>query len=372
MSNAWLISFSLLFITILIPFIHYKKCHFHYSNYEIPEMFSSMPQITIILPMKNEEINASRKINEILSMDYDHKKIQLLVVISQSLDNTEKVVREILSQSSVELNWRVINDNLSNKSKSINESLKLINSDIFIMMDADSIAPQNSLLILTSWLEKPGIGAICASQNTNDNFHNKSYRTRFNKIRIGESRLDSTPIFEGSLSAYRISALKNRKLNPDINADDSQLSIISRSNGFKSLMIPNLSFHDTGSNSRIRGIRRAQGIFRVLLLNIGLCYGIKHYSSIMRNTIFFYIFFPWFFYISSLILILTSFERILTIGFSLDYPHFLLTLVFATISLFSPSVRGIIIGSSILIESQIRFLLGNKLNSWTPNAKKNK
>lgn len=338
----------------------------------MPILKSSIPEITILLPMKNEEVNASRKINEILSLDYDHKKIQLLLLISQSLDDTDEIVREILSQSSVEINWEIINDNFSSKTKSINESLNLINSDIFIMMDADSIAPKDSLLILTSWFEKPDIGAICASQNTEVNHYNKSYRSRFNIIRIGESCLDSTPIFEGSLSAFRKSALNNQKLNEDINADDTQLSIISRSNGFKSLMIPNLTFHDTGLNTRIRGIRRAQGIFRVLLSNFRLSYGIKQYSSIMRNTIFFYIFFPWFFLISSVILMFISLESILSIGLSDNHPHFLLTLIFAIISLFSSSSRGIILGSTILIESQIRLLLGNKLNSWIPNDKKNK
>ena len=257
----------------------------------MPILKSSIPEITILLPMKNEEVNASRKINEILSLDYDHKKIQLLLLISQSLDDTDEIVREILSQSSVEINWEIINDNFSSKTKSINESLNLINSDIFIMMDADSIAPKDSLLILTSWFEKPDIGAICASQNTEVNHYNKSYRSRFNIIRIGESCLDSTPIFEGSLSAFRKSALNNQKLNEDINADDTQLSIISRSNGFKSLMIPNLTFHDTGLNTRIRGIRRAQGIFRVLLSNFRLSYGIKQYSSANEKYyLFLYIF----------------------------------------------------------------------------------
>ena len=67
-----------------------------------------------------------------------------------------------------------------------------------------------------------------------------------------------------------------------------------------------------------------------------------------------------------------SLESILSIGLSDNHPHFLLTLIFAIISLFSSSSRGIILGSTILIESQIRLLLGNKLNSWIPNDKKNK
>ena len=83
------------------------------------------------------------------------------------------------------------------KSAAINVALDMVKTDFFVVMDSDSKCAL-SLSELMQWFSDEKIGAVCAHQG-GEVQNLGEYRRRFNTIRIGESVLDSTPIFEALL-----------------------------------------------------------------------------------------------------------------------------------------------------------------------------
>ena len=138
-----------------------------------------------------------------------------------------------------------------------------------MMFDADASVNIDSINHLIRWMKDPSCGAVCGAQMLDNN--NYSYRKRFNSIRKAESFYDSATVFEGSLCAVKLEALKGRKLFDSINADDTQFALIVKRNGYRAIFESRAIFVDQEPvNFRYslkRNIRRSQGLVRVLWAN---------------------------------------------------------------------------------------------------------
>ena len=175
------------------------------------------------------------------------------------------------------------------------------------MLDADAILKPDSVRRIVDWFQDEGIGAVCGTQSIDDSLE-PNYRKSFNKIRIGQSAINSTPIFEGSICAFRSSSLKGELIDPEINADDSQMAQIVRRNGFRAIFDQNISFTEIGnwnwSQNFSRRIRRAQGLSRTFWKNKDLLFhDSAKFRWIFRAEFFFHLIFPW--------LLLSSFASLL-------------------------------------------------------------
>ena len=330
-----------------------------------PEPSDFHPSLTIFLPTKNESSKIRRKIDEVLGMDYPREKLSILIIDSGSTDKTPEIAKNHLKKSTINVNWEVVSISKIGKSPAVNHALSLIETDFFVMMDADAICKPISLKLLMDWFEDEKIGAVCGMLKAKPENNDFQYRSRFNIIRLGESFYDSTPIFEGSICAFRKKSLLGQGIRDDINADDSQLAMLSRSNGFKSVMDPRVQFYeDNEFISRNRKLRRAQGIIRSLYSNKRLLFRRGRYSIIMANTMYFHMIFPWA-VIISLILICQSFLTI-SISSKTPDPWELASLILMPLLLLSDVLRSVINGCLILVEAQIKILTGKTLHVWNP------
>lgn len=364
MAEIWIYGFILLFFSVLPPLFHYLWVKSAMSALSLPENSNFYPRITIFLPVKNEEIFITRKLKEILSMDYPSEKIFLIVVDSNSKDSTVELAKTYLTSNLETKNWRIDNISENGKSFAVNRTLDLIETEFFVMMDADAICPPDSLKNLISWFSDYKIGAVCGQYDTDKNCTDIAYRSRFNITRIGESVIDSTPIFEGSICAFRTKAIGESRVFEGINADDSQLAIICRSNGFKSVMDPRIKFfEDSNTISRSRKVRRAQGIIRTLFAYKSLSSGNGNFSRIMFNSIYFNTLFPWAIILSVSILFFSSIFILSVFSSETTNP---IPLVPTFLLVLTKTGRGLINGSSILIEAQLKLLMGVRLNKWEP------
>ena len=79
------------------------------SALSLPENSNFYPRITIFLPVKNEEILITRKLKEILSMDYPSEKIFIIIVDSDSKDRTVELAETYLTSNLETKNWRIEN-----------------------------------------------------------------------------------------------------------------------------------------------------------------------------------------------------------------------------------------------------------------------
>ena len=301
----WLMGVFLCITSLILPSIIYFRAIS--SGYSLirPEITRPGP-ITILLPIRNESKMIESKLQEVIELEYPDNLKKILVVDSGSIDNSGKIAEEFLKNKAIGIDWKVEMLDKPGKTIAINYALGIIETEIFVMMDTDASVTRDSLTKLVSWFEDPSVGGVCGSISL-DSENEKEYRKSFNAIRVWESFIDSTPIFEGSLCAFRTFSLGPNSLDSSINADDSQMAIIIRRKGLRAIMDPGINFTEPLDYEKplIRKIRRAQGLSRVLWRNRDLCSGRGDFSRIYRGQFFFHLFFPWLL-ISSLLMILSS------------------------------------------------------------------
>ena len=347
-------------LSLSIPSFHYAVTRKHARPISRSELPSFRPKITLLLPMRNESSNVGRKISEALSFEYPEEKLKIIVVDSGSEDHTASLASELLADRG-----QVISLARPGKSFAINSFLDIVDTDFFVMMDADAICPEDTLINLIEWFADSRIGAVCGQQL--DEFSEQDpYRRRYNILRAGESAIDSTPIFEGSICCFRTEAIGGNRINPYINADDSQLAMITRSSGFRSIMDPMINFSEQSPISRKRKIRRSQGLSRALLSRRDLILGTGSYGAFMFSSIFFYVLMPWLILASLSFFIIAGLIFIEDYSFSILSLNPILVILLISILISSNFCRSFISGWGILLESHLRILFGNNLAVWNP------
>ena len=366
----WLIGASMLILSFLPPTIGYLRAISHASALIRPIPLENPPEISILLPIRNESSSIMRKLTEIAESEYPMSRISLLIADSCSTDNSIELAQSFLENSQTGLSWQFLTLDRPGKSIAINESLEKIETDIFLMMDSDASTGPNAVGDIVSWFQVPEIGAVCGASSEILE-QEKSYRKRFNILRTSESVTDSTPIFEGSICAYRIEALGGSGIESSINADDSQMAINVRRNGFRSIMDTSIQFHEPERRKTTlkRQVRRAQGLSRTLWLNRDLCFAKNgKYTRIFRNQFYFHLFFPWLVIISSLAIIIPSIIENIG-GLDLTFTRFDFTLSLIPLLAFSSTARALSSGVFALAYSHVLLFCGIKLNIWDPGQR---
>jgi len=319
--------------------------------------------ITVFLPMKNERKNVIRKIDEVLSMNRPDSSLKLLIIDSNSTDGTPELATKYLQESSTAPPWDLIKVERPGKSFAVNKALDVIDSEIMVMMDSDAVSPRDTLVRISSHFEDDQIGAVCGMLDS-ENSDLAEYRQRFNTLRLGESAIWGTPIFEGSICAFRMSSIGELRIISEINADDSQLALLVSSQGQRTIMDPNLIFNEVGdfSHRRIRNVRRGQGLIRSLRYYRKQIPQQSDFKSFYYNAYYFYVIMPWLVSFSFSLLVYSSASITLYCD-SLLGPFSLFSIV---LLFFYRKWRQFILGISILLESQVRLMFGQKLQSWNP------
>lgn len=328
--------------------------------------------ITLILPTRNEELYILNKLETMVDEILDYDDVSLIIADSDSSDETRSRAVNFLSESDlIESRWEVRNYEIIGKSAVLNECLDSIASGIVIISDSDAQVKPGWLEIILDRFTDPEIGAISGIEDADshkDGFFNSFYRRCSNNLRIKESEIDSTPILEGSILALKGDVLENFRLNSNMNADDTQFSLNGIRNGKRSIVDERIIF--TGFEQKRRtlkeSIRRAQGIALSLFHNLDLVlYPTRPYiRSILINSIFLYVIFPW----AVLALLLTA-----AVG------HLFLELESARINwaIFSAAAilclskhgRALFLGIFIIITSHLELFLGKRYNQWEPVRK---
>lgn len=364
-SVLWLSGIFLFVISILPPLFQYVKST-SATQLQRPDTEHIAP-ITVLLPARNESGTIVRKLKEIVNLDYPKNMIKILVVISGKSDNSETLARNFLEDHASDIEWRIEVLEKLGKTLAINYAMEKIDTDLFVMMDADASVPRDSLIRLISWFSDPSIGGVSGCLSI-DNIDDREYRKRSNLIRAYESSVDSTPIFEGSLCAIRKDSLGSKQLDDRINADDSQMAINIRRNGYRAVIDSDIKFIETLDYKRpmTRKIRRAQGLTRIFWKNRDLCYGWEKYSKLFRSQFYFHLFFPWLLILSLLIIYSSSSYWIYqNRGVSANLHG--ATIFSFPVLVFSNTARQAISGASSLVISQLLLVSGKRLNVWEPD-----
>jgi cellulose synthase/poly-beta-1,6-N-acetylglucosamine synthase-like glycosyltransferase len=331
-------------VSLLLIYLVYFVSMRQYSKRGINWISNSIDaKVTLIIATYNEEATLPAKLKNVLDQDFPKEKLELLVIDSGSTDRTPTIVEEFIRQNpSLKIVFIREKERLG-KSHALNIAYPRASGEIKIISDSDSLLEKSAITHIVSNFSDPRIGAAFGRQvllNAEQNpstLLEKSYRNVWEVLRQGESILDSTPIFDGELSAFRGNLIE--QLPENKSADDSRLANIIRRKGYRAVCDPSAIFYEyappTSRAMLIQKVRRGQGLIR-LFWDFKDCmfrrkYG-KYGQLILPMEFFMHSIFP----TAWLVLLLIFFASLVFYS-----PILLLSLLFSFVLLFALSkVRG--------------------------------
>ena len=244
--------------------------------------YDYQPNVSLIVPTYNEVSVIEKKLENIQELDYPRNRLRVIVVDSASNDGTLEVCKAFLAKNNLRFPITLISEKERlGKSHALNFALKHADGEIIATSDADSFWDRDALRKAVSYFADPSIGAVTGREkliNIQKSVHTMSeglYRGFYYTLRLGESNIHSTLIFQGELALYRKNAFQEFENKPGY-SDDIGTVINIVSNGYRCIFVPEAVFYDTAAFS-LRGrlmlkSRRAEhliaGVVRSLRLKM--------------------------------------------------------------------------------------------------------
>lgn len=229
----------------------------------------SIPFVSVIVPAYNEEKTIVRKLRDLLEQGYS--SMEVVVVDDGSNDDTTKMVQSFIDRNSSQFKVQlVVLPRREGKASALNYAWQHCNGEIVVISDADTILGESAIEQIVQNFRNPEVGAVTGRlsminyEQSSAAKLEKSYRKVFDMVRLGESCMDSTPVFNGALVALRNSLFE--PLESDTLADDTEISLRVREKGYKAIFDPRTTVYAlTPKSFKLRmkqKIRRAQGIIQ--------------------------------------------------------------------------------------------------------------
>ena len=231
------------------------------------------PKVSILVPTYNEEAIIRLKLENLAKVRYPKDLMEIIVVDSNSQDQTLNIAREFIKQHP-EINIKVLTEKeRKGKSAALNFALKKCKGEVVIVSDADCFWPSGILEKALPYLADPNVGAISGPKillNVEDSWVTKTedfYLNSMNMVKLGESKFHSTLLFEGGFSAYKKGILES--FDPyNTGSDDCGTIITLVEKGHRAILVPEARFYTAFPNSWREKVslkmRRANQLLRVL------------------------------------------------------------------------------------------------------------
>lgn len=278
MMNFLLITwFALAAIFVGLPLLYYSyTSKISAKPWNLKFNSEYQPSVSIFIPMHNEEKIINQKIENLYSIKYPPEKMEIIVVDDGSTDNSVNIVEDLLKIRNT-LNVKVLKTGSQfGKSKALNFALKSSINDIIVVSDADCFWKEDTLANGLSYLADPQVGAVTGLEvllNSNQSFVTQReavYNSFVHNIRVGESKIYSTIIFQGGFGAYKRSCMSFF----DDKVDDSGTALKITQQGLRTLLVPEAVFFTASPTSWVNMLktkfRRASHLLKVWKISLGL------------------------------------------------------------------------------------------------------
>ncbi|MGC9009502.1 MAG: glycosyltransferase [Sulfolobales archaeon] len=175
-----------------------EKCYSnnrYYSNNSIDRFVRNHPRISVIIPMKNEDLNIVRKtLEKLAELEWNKESIEIIVASDDPVDRW-KIIEDLINDISIKYKvkiWANFRENpVGGRNGAINEVIKKCSGDLILILDADSIPEKDFLLKLYNKVRTEKCDAVVGRWIGYSYF----------KSKIGEALSASTD-FIGSLLFY--------------------------------------------------------------------------------------------------------------------------------------------------------------------------
>jgi biofilm PGA synthesis N-glycosyltransferase PgaC len=209
-------------------------------NVKIDNTFE--PYVSILLPIFNESSVIEKKLNNIIESNYPLAKIEIVIVDSASTDGTVDLVRKWSERNpNVRVNLYV-EEERKGMVHAENVGLDLARYMIVVKTDADCFWQKDSLRKALSYLSDPQVGAVAGLHSINSTREGsafaveKKYRDFYAWLRVGESKIFGTVLYEGELMAFKKDLLQRfGGFDQEIGGDDVPLALKMAQNHYRAI-----------------------------------------------------------------------------------------------------------------------------------------
>lgn len=206
-----------------------------------PFVFQDLPEVTVIIPMYNEQTVISKKLKNMAELNYPIKKMQILLIDDCSIDKTCPLAEE--AAMDLGLNVKIIKNSARvGANASYNIGVPYATSSLVLRTDADVILNPDSLRKAVQIItEIDNVGAVTGmmnplyNNNTAATTMEKQYRNYYDLMSITESALHSTYPGGGGFTLIRKSVFTPISVNEGSTDGNISLSIIKQ--GFRHIYV---------------------------------------------------------------------------------------------------------------------------------------
>ncbi|NLM31022.1 MAG: glycosyltransferase [Methanomicrobiales archaeon] len=172
--------------------------------------YTYQPFVSILVPTYNEETVITKRLENLLNLNYPKDKYEIIVIDSGSLDRTVNIAQRFLeNHENLSPAIKLVQEKERNgKASAINFGKKHASGDLVLVTDANAIFDPDVLLEIMPHFKDPEVGAVggryCVA-NPDDGLATPTsfYWDLEYMMRIGESILDSACLFHGEINAWR-------------------------------------------------------------------------------------------------------------------------------------------------------------------------
>lgn len=253
-----------------------------------------IPKVSVVVPTFNERDVIEEKLNNIYSQNYPHDKLEIIVADSSD-DGTDQVVDRWAS-SHVDVSVKLLKLPRQGKVRALNEALKIADGDVVVLTDADCLWTSDSLANAVAWLGSRDVGVVsCLKKPLSSEPVENAYRSLYNILRVGESKLHSTVVFHGELFAIKRDVLNAAGGFPiNIGGDDTYMGIRAASMGYRSIVPDNVVCMEyvPGRGYFRWRLRRSQHLIQGLVSTLSLRKP-RRYLPIYITEVYIHLVNPW-------------------------------------------------------------------------------
>lgn len=237
----WISFFFIIYTYLIYPFLvfvlaKYFKKEVQKSNYE--------PSVSVIMSVYNEEKNISRKIENLLLLDYPGEKIEILIGSDGSDDLTNDLIKNI-SSNAIRFYY---NEEPRGKVSMLGRLVPQATGDIIVFTDARQRIPKDAIRKIVKYFSDETIGSVSAELIMSGDKKGSvaegiNIYWKYEKfIREHESLFGSMLGATGALYAIRKRLFK--PLDRDILLDDMLIPLQTIRQGFRAIFAPEIEVYD--------------------------------------------------------------------------------------------------------------------------------
>jgi cellulose synthase/poly-beta-1,6-N-acetylglucosamine synthase-like glycosyltransferase len=299
------------------------------------------PSVSVIIPTYEEETTLARKLDNIAEIDYPKEKMEIIIVDSASKDKTVQIAKDWADKHPEVRTEIVCQDERRGMVNALNEGLKHMHGEIFIKTDADCMLFRDSFRNALKYISDPTVGSVAglhvirAGKETSSVKTERTYRKFYAWLRIGESKLYGTVLYEGELMLVKRELLSKIGFDEEIGGDDVPTALRMAENGYRAITAEDAFFIEQTPYSWrekfSQKTRRARHVFEALWK--------YRYMAFRGKTPFHRLIFPFEIYIYVFNPFVAVLLAILSLLLAIRYPLLLLV----TLALLIPRVRELFV-----------------------------